>query len=126
MRRSRTPALPAQLPLPPTRIRAAETSPSGTSASARSSAVASNPWARAAETAGEAEEPCAGPAAAEPARGTSSREEASKAETAVARARAVVPENMEGLPSGRWVLRTGTILVITGGGRIVRGEEARP
>ncbi|MGJ7020138.1 hypothetical protein J2Z78_005683 [Streptomyces griseorubens] len=33
---------------------------------------------------------------------------------------------MEGLRSRRWVLRTGTILVIKGGAGIVRGDEARP
>ncbi|GHE79628.1 hypothetical protein GCM10018789_03070 [Streptomyces werraensis] len=78
---------------------------------------------RGAETAGETR---AGWAAAVPARGTSSRDEASRADTAVARARAVVPEVMEGLRSRRWVLRTGTILVIKGGVGIVRGDEARP
>ncbi len=106
VRRSRTPALPAQFPLPPTRIRAAETSPSGIPVSAFSSAAGSNAPVRGAVCAAVTVAG-AGCAAAVPARGTSSREEASKAEAAVTRARAVVREVMEGLRSRRWVLRTG-------------------
>ncbi|GHE29159.1 hypothetical protein GCM10018771_05620 [Streptomyces cellulosae] len=44
----------------------------------------------------------------------------------MARARAVGRAVMEGLRSRRWVLRTGTILVIKAGRRIVRADEAAP